>query len=185
MSHTFEVFLILFFGCFQTAVATGEAWNFSDVAKKKYRLSRNDEGNLDTKARKYTASREPEDVFVAMDALRMLVRYGSDDKKPEYIYCLALLCFNVNDASFKDLYFNEALRLFLKFCGMKYAHNYSVRAPKAIIRAAYSAYSVNSVNLAMELIEILKNEFPAYKQSVIERKMIQRILRSRKNVTAS
>ena len=88
-----------------------------------------------------------------LGALFLLSECGKPSERLRYKNLLGLLFFN-HDSDFRDPYFKEAMKIFTGIGGYK-----------ALLRAAYSAWSIKENDLAKELFE----EFKASKKGKLSK----------------
>jgi len=156
--------------------------NQEDQVKKKTRtgtLNGADEAKINELWKGLAASAEQTDHYRAITLLGLLKSHGSSKKRPEYIYYLALMLFNLDETSnaVQKATKSKAYTLFLKYCdSCQGTQNYRIWAPRALARAAYCAYYfMNLRNEGVELKSRLSSEFAGFKPSVIEQKLLRKI----------
>lgn len=79
-----------------------------------------------------------------LGALFLLSECGKESERLRYKNMLGLVLFN-HDSNFRDPYFKQAMKVFTEVGGYK-----------ALLRAAYSAWSIKENDLALELFEEFK-----------------------------
>ena len=149
--------------------------NTKSIDVKKKPMSVQDELQLENKFKKLLAQDDPTSRLAAIAIVQILSKSSSIKTRADYVYCLGLLYFNYNHGSMQNVYLDQALHAFVKFCNIVGLEDNSKqsRAAKALIRAIFCAHQLKRHNVKQRLIQVFQEHFTNFKCNESEKRFMK------------